>query len=84
MAKICKKMAEDSYAVMREQTLNLLTKDVKERLELLTQYFPGVFEKDISVGHIASYLGITRQSLSRLHREKKLIYKWSFVLNSRV
>ncbi len=70
--KFATKMAEDSYAIMRERTFNLLTKSAKERLELLIHYFPGVFEKDVPLEHIASYLGITRQSLSRLQREKKL------------
>jgi len=65
------KMAEDSYAIMRERTFNLLTKSAKERLDLLTAYFPGVFEKGVLIDHIASYLGITRQSLSRLQREKE-------------
>jgi CRP-like cAMP-binding protein len=65
------KMAEDSYAIMRERTFNLLTKSAKERLELLIGYFPGVFEKNVSVEHIASYLGITRQSLNRLQRERE-------------
>jgi len=63
------KMAEDSYAIMRERTFNLLTKSAKERLKLLIHYFPGVFEKEVQVEHIASYLGITRQSLGRLRRE---------------
>jgi len=70
--KFATKMAEDSYAIMRERTFNLLTKSAKERLDLLEAYFPGVFEKDVLVDHIASYLGITRQSLSRLQREKEL------------
>ena len=65
------KMAEDSYAIMRERTFNLLTKSAKERLNLLEAYFPGVFMKNVSVDHIASYLGITRQSLSRLQRDKE-------------
>ena len=69
--KFATKMAEDSYAIMRERTFNLLTKSAKERLELLLHYFPGVFEKDVLVDHIASYLGITRQSLSRLQRERE-------------
>ena len=73
--KFATKMAEDSYAIMRERTFNLLTKNAKDRLELLEQYFPGVFEKDVLVDHIASYLGITRQSLSRLQREKEFIGK---------
>jgi len=67
--KFATKMAEDSYAIMRERTFNLLTKSAKKRLELLKSYFPGVFEKDVLIDHIASYLGITRQSLSRLQRE---------------
>jgi len=66
------KMAEDSYAIMRERTFNLLTKSAKERLDQLEAYFPGVFEKNVPVEHIASYLGITRQSLSRLQREKEI------------
>ena len=65
------KMAEDSYAIMGERTFNLLTKSAKERLNLLEAYFPGVFMKNVSVDHIASYLWITRQSLSRLQRDKE-------------
>ncbi len=63
------KLAEDSYAITRERTFNLLTKNAKERLQLLVNYFPGVFEKEVPTKHIASYLGITRQSLARLRRE---------------
>jgi CRP-like cAMP-binding protein len=63
------KMAEDAYAVTRERTFNLLTKNAKERLEALINYFPGIFEKGVGNRHIASYLGITRQSLNRLLRE---------------
>ena len=69
--KFATKMAEDSYAIMRERTFNLLTKSAKERLNLLVSYFPGVFMKNVSVDHIASYLVITRQSLSRLQREQE-------------
>lgn len=69
--KFATKMAEDSYAIMRERTFNLLTKSAKERLGLLEQYFPGVFQKGVLVDHIASYLGITRQTLSRLQREEE-------------
>ena len=71
--KFATKMAEDSYAIMRERTFNLLTKSAKERLDLLEQYFPGVFEKDVLVDHIASYLGITRQTLNRLQREEEAV-----------
>lgn len=63
------KMAEDAYAVMRERTFNLLTKNATERLQILNDYFPKIFEKNVQIDHIASYLGITIQSLSRLQRE---------------
>jgi CRP-like cAMP-binding protein len=67
--KFATKLAEDSYAIVRERTFNLLTKSAKERLELLLNYFPGVFKKGVSQEHIASYLGITRQSLNRLLKQ---------------
>jgi len=63
------RMIQDSYAILRERTFNLLTKNAKERLEDLLNYFPGVFKKEVNVEYIASYLGITRQSLNRLKRE---------------
>lgn len=67
--KFATTMAEDSYAVMRERTFNLLTKNAKERLERLIQYYPGIFEKNVKMEHLASYLGITRQALNRLQRD---------------
>ena len=66
--KFATKLAEDSYAMTRQRTLNLLTKPAKERLAFLEEYFSGVFEKDVNVEHIASYLGITRQQLARLKK----------------
>ena len=68
--KFATKMAEDSYAIMRERTFSLLTKSAKVRLELLLHYFPGVLKKGVKIEYIASYLGITRQSLNRLLREE--------------
>jgi len=66
------KMAEDAYAITRERSLILLTKNASQRLNLLLEYFPGVFDKNVPINHIASYLGIARQSLNRLLREKNL------------
>jgi CRP-like cAMP-binding protein len=65
-----RKIAEDAYCATRDRTLTLLTKNAKERLEILENYFPDIFRR-VSQQHIASYLGITRQSLSRLRREKE-------------
>ena len=63
-----RKIAEDAYCATRDRTLTLLTKSAKERLEILEEYFPDIFTR-VSQQHIASYLGITRQSLNRLRRE---------------
>ena len=63
------KIAEDAYAILRERTFWLLTKSAKERVELLVKYFPLVFEFGIPTEYIATYLGITRQSLNRIKRE---------------
>ncbi len=63
------KVAEDAYCATRDRTLTLLTKSAKERLEILEAYFPDIFKR-VSQQHISSYLGITRQSLNRLRREK--------------
>lgn len=60
------KMTEEAYCAMQDRTMTLLTKSAGERLEMLQSYYPGVFEKDVPLAHIASYLGITRQSLARL------------------
>ena len=46
-----------------------LAKSAKDRLEILEEYFPDIFKR-VSQQHISSYLGITRQSLNRLRREK--------------
>ncbi len=64
-----RKIAEDAYCATRDRTLTLLTKSAKERLQILEEYFPDIFQR-VSQQHIASYLGITRQSLNRLRREK--------------
>jgi CRP-like cAMP-binding protein len=64
-----RKIAEDAYCATRDRTLTLLTKNAKERLEVLEEYFPDIFNR-VSQQHIASYLGITRQSLNRLRRER--------------
>jgi CRP-like cAMP-binding protein len=64
-----RKVAEDAYCATRDRTLTLLTKSAKERLEILEEYFPDIFKR-VSQQHISSYLGITRQSLNRLRRDR--------------
>ena len=62
-------MAEDAYCANYHRTLSLLTKTAQERLEELEEYFPDVFERNIMLDHIASYIGVTRQTLNRLRKE---------------
>jgi CRP/FNR family transcriptional regulator, anaerobic regulatory protein len=59
--------AESSFLGKQQQQIELLTKSAKERYEILLQQFPGI-QNRISQHHLASYLGITPQSLSRIRR----------------
>lgn len=57
--------AEISFVDKQQQQIDLLTKTAEERYSLLTKKFPGI-EHRIAQKHIASYIGITPQSLSRI------------------
>jgi CRP-like cAMP-binding protein len=60
--------AEMSFVGKQQQQIELLTKSAKHRYEILLQQFPGI-QNRIAQNHIASYLGITPQSLSRIRRQ---------------
>lgn len=62
--------AEMSFVDKQQQQIELLTKTAKERYDILLHSFPGIGNR-IAQNHIASYLGITPQSLSRIRRERK-------------
>ena len=62
--------AEVSFVSKQQQQIELLTKSAKERYEILLQQFPDI-QNRIAQNHIASYLGITPQSLSRIRRQLK-------------
>ena len=66
--------AESSFVEKQQQQIDLLTKSAAERYEILEARFPGISLR-IAQKHIASYLGITPQSLSRLRRRRTLITK---------
>jgi len=51
--------------------MSLLTKTAKERLLEIQRLFPEVFERNILLDHIASYIGVTRQTLNRLRKESE-------------
>jgi hypothetical protein len=58
-------MAEIAYSHTHNATIDRLTKTAKERFEDLINEAPYLLEK-VPQYHIATYLGITPQSLSRL------------------
>lgn len=62
--------AEMSFVGKQQQQIELLTKSAKERYEILLKQFPNI-QNRIAQNHIASYLGITPQSLSRIRRQLK-------------
>lgn len=61
--------AETSFVEKQQQQIDLLTKSAEERYDKLLSRFPDL-NKRIAQKHVASYLGITPQSLSRIKRIK--------------
>lgn len=57
--------AESSFVEKQQQQIELLTCTAEERYQILLHRFPGIMNR-IAQKHIASYLGITPQSLSRI------------------
>lgn len=62
--------AETSFVEKQQQQIDLLTQTAEERYAQLIKRFPGV-ENRIAQKHIASYIGITPQSLSRIRGKVK-------------
>lgn len=61
---------ELAYTSKQLQQIELLTKTAGERYKILLQKFPNIHNR-IAQNHIASYLGITPQSLSRIRCKTK-------------
>jgi len=59
--------AESSFIDKQQQQIELLTKTAKERYDILSFRFPNIYQR-VAQKHIASYLGITPQSLSRIRK----------------
>lgn len=65
---IIKRIAsEASFVDKQQQQIDLLTKTALERYETLLEKFPDIINRT-KQKHIASYLGITPQSLSRIRK----------------
>lgn len=56
------------YIALQERILTLLKSSAKERYELLFRQYPELFQR-ISKKMIAAYLGVSRETLSRLYKE---------------
>ncbi|MEJ2373116.1 MAG: hypothetical protein P8Y22_05595, partial [Sulfurimonas sp.] len=63
-------MTEAAYSYLHKQTIQRQTKSANERFELFMQDTPFLLDK-VPQYHIASFLGITPQHLSRLKKEYK-------------
>jgi signal-transduction protein with cAMP-binding, CBS, and nucleotidyltransferase domain len=66
--KVTRLVAEASFINKQQQQIDLLTKTAKERYMQLINDKKGI--DTISLKYVASYLGITPQSLSRIRAEK--------------
>ncbi|MDO8453999.1 MAG: Crp/Fnr family transcriptional regulator [Sulfurimonas sp.] len=64
-------MAEEAYSYLHNQIINRQLKSAKERFEEFLQQTPHLLEK-VPQYHIATFLGITPQHLSRLKKEYKI------------
>ncbi len=56
---------ENYYIKLEERYVNAQFRSAKERYDDLLKYSPHILER-ISLGHIASYLGISQETLSRI------------------
>lgn len=62
-------ITETYYIKLEERILNLQFKSAKERYQKLALSKPSLLQR-ASLGQIASYLGITQETLSRIRAEK--------------
>jgi len=67
--KFARIIAETTYCSTQYRTISLLTNSAQKRLDEIEEYFPVLLRKSVLLDHIASFIGITRQSLNRLKRK---------------
>jgi CRP-like cAMP-binding protein len=65
MEHFFRKKANDSFVKQQKRLLTYLTANAKERLDLVAQEYPGILQR-VSKKTLAAYLGVTRETLSRL------------------
>lgn len=64
---IGRKIAEEVCMIMEERIISLHTESALERYHSLIKLQPNLLNR-VNLGHIASYLGITQETLSRIRR----------------
>ena len=68
MNTIGTKMAEEYCKILEERSFLLQTHTEKQRYHWLLKNQPEALQR-ISLGHIASYLGISQETLSRIRKK---------------
>jgi CRP-like cAMP-binding protein len=64
---IGRKIAEEVCIILEERAVSLHTESAAERYKTLIRLQPNLLNR-INLGHIASYLGITQETLSRIRK----------------
>lgn len=68
MSTIGRKIAEECCVTVSERAISLQTENAEQRYNSLIKFQPDATQR-ISLGHIASYLGITQETLSRIRKK---------------
>ncbi len=66
MANFFRIKSNNGYVALQERILTLLSTNSKERYNILLNKYPTLFQR-VSKSLIASYLGVSRETLSRLN-----------------
>jgi CRP-like cAMP-binding protein len=67
---INRRLLEEYYTSLQNRVTSFQVQSAKERYESILKEHPDIEEK-VSLGHLASYLGISQETLSRLRARKK-------------
>lgn len=67
--RLARKVSQLLYLDLVERFEGMMFLSAKERYDHLITRFPSITQQ-ISLGHIASYLGITQETLSRIRKQK--------------
>jgi CRP-like cAMP-binding protein len=72
MEHFFRKKSNSGYVALQKRILSLLNSNAKERYEQLLQQYPQLFQR-VPKQLIAAYLGVSRETLSRLNTSSKTL-----------